>query len=388
MLLLFIFAPFLAFVRSVTRLNKSSARWVFVLFFALFGYCHTFTDIRADSYRKQLSFNAYTPESINKIAGKFSRGEQKDIYESLLFSSVKQLSNNPRVMMMMVGLVGGWLYMLVVRRFLEDCARPLSTPILILIAMLVIESNIAVMGGIRNFTAFPLFLYSLIRLVIDKRWWWIIGLIITPLIHFGWVVASIVAIIAWLVPLRKRVLHYVAIVVCAASLFLDTSSYGSALSIVTSRLDNESITTRLESYSDEDVDQEFNRSLTTRLVRLNNKIGTCFVILLLVYLRSRRRRLISDSYVERIYRLLLWFTILGYAFMAFSVVGQRYVYVAIALIYILLANIWQRSRDRGIGRFIYALPLLFCIHILWTLYNCYCNTGWEIFALPLPVIVQ
>ena len=244
------------------------------------------------------------------------------------------------------------------------------------------------MGGIRNFTAFPLFLYSLIRLVIDKRWWWIIGLIITPLIHFGWVVASIVAIIAWLVPLRKRVLHYVAIVVCAASLFLDTSSYGSALSIVTSRLDNESITTRLESYSDEDVDQEFNRSLTTRLVRLNNKIGTCFVILLLVYLRSRRRRLISDSYVERIYRLLLWFTILGYAFMAFSVVGQRYVYVAIALIYILLANIWQRSRDRGIGRFIYALPLLFCIHILWTLYNCYCNTGWEIFALPLPVIVQ
>ena len=385
-MLLFIFAPFLAFIHSVTRLDRGSARWVFVLFFALFGYCHTFTDTRADSYRKQLSFSTYSPESIGEIVDRFTRGEQKDIYESLLFSLVKRHTDNPRVMMLIVGLVGGWLYMLVVRRFLEDCTRPLSTPILIVIAMLVIESNIAVMGGIRNFTAFPLFLYSLLRLVIDNQRWWIIGLIITPLIHFGWIVASVMAIVAWLVPLRQGALHYAAIAMCVVSLFLDTSSYGKALAVVTSTLDNESITSRLESYGDEGVDQEFNRSLTTRLVRLNNKIGTCFVILLLVYLRSKRKRLIGDAYTERIYRITLWFTILGYAFMAFSVVGQRYVYVAIVLMYMLVANIWQQSRDRGIERFIYALPLLFCIHILWTLYNCYCNTGWEIFALPLPVV--
>jgi hypothetical protein len=168
---------------------------VFVLFFALFGYCHTFTDIRSDSYRKYLSFDTYQAESIKDITTDFLNGEHKDIYENILFSLLKSVTDNPHIMMMVVGLIGGIFTMLLFKRFLEDKRIGMTIPIAILIMMLFIEVNPILMGGIRNFTAISLFLYSLIRLVIDNKRWWVIGILLTPLIHFGWIVASVAAII-------------------------------------------------------------------------------------------------------------------------------------------------------------------------------------------------
>ena len=361
---------------------------VFVLFFALFGYCHTFTDIRSDSYRKYLSFDTYQAESIRDITTDFLNGEHKDIYENILFSLLKSVTDNPHIMMMVVGLIGGIFTMLLFKRFLEDKRIGMTIPIAILIMMLFIEVNPMLMGGIRNFTAISLFLYSLIRLVIDNKRWWVIGILLTPLIHFGWIVASVAAIIVWLVRIPNTLLHSVALIICALSLFLDTSSYTGAFNLMMDSMDNEAIADRVENYGEEDTEEEFNKSLTTRLVRFNNQIGTCFVFILLIFLRRNCRKLFGNDYNQKIYNLLLWFTIVGYLLISFSVVGQRFVCISQVLIYMLLLNLYQTSDDRAIGRFIYALPVVFSIRILWVLYNCYCNVGWEIFVLPTPVLLM
>lgn len=387
-LLLFIFLPFVAFLRSCFNLRSRVSQVVFVLFFALFGYCHTFTDIRADSYRKYLSFTTYQAESIKDITTDFLNGEHKDIYENILFSLLKSVTDNPHIMMMVVGLIGGIFTMLLFKRFLEDKRIGMTIPIAILVMMLFIEANPILIGGIRNFTAMSLFMYSLIRLVIDNKRWWVIGILLTPLIHFGWIVASVAAIIVWLVRIPNTLLHYVALIICALSLFLDTSSYTGAFNLMMDSMDNEAIADRVENYGDEDTEEEFNKSLTTRLVRLNNQIGTCFVFILLIFLRRNRRKLFGNDYNQKIYNLLLWFTIVGYLLISFSVVGQRFVCISQVLIYMLLLNLYQTSDDRAIGRFIYALPVVFSIRILWTLYNCYCNVGWEIFVLPTPVLLM
>lgn len=387
-LLLFIFLPFVAFLRSCFNLRSRVSQVVFVLFFALFGYCHTFTDIRADSYRKYLSFDTYQAESIRDITTDFLNGEHKDIYENILFSLLKSITDNPHIMMMVVGLIGGIFTMLLFKRFLEDKRIGMTIPIAILVMMLFIEANPILIGGIRNFTAMSLFMYSLIRLVIDNKRWWVIGILLTPLIHFGWIVASVAAIIVWLVRIPNTLLHYVALIICALSLFLDTSSYTGAFNLMMDSMDNEAIADRVENYGDEDTEEEFNKSLTTRLVRLNNQIGTCFVFILLIFLRRNRRKLFGNDYNQKIYNLLLWFTIVGYLLISFSVVGQRFVCISQVLIYMLLLNLYQTSDDRAIGRFIYALPVVFSIRILWTLYNCYCNVGWEIFVLPTPVLLM
>lgn len=387
-LLLFIFLPFVAFLRSCFNLRSRVSQVVFVLFFALFGYCHTFTDIRADSYRKYLSFTTYQAESIKDITTDFLNGEHKDIYENILFSLLKSVTDNPHIMMMVVGLIGGIFTMLLFKRVFEDRQSSVTIPIAILVMMLFIEANPILIGGIRNFTAMSLFMYSLIRLVIDNKRWWVIGILLTPLIHFGWIVASVAAIIVWLVRIPNTLLHYVALIICALSLFLDTSSYTGAFNLMMDSMDNEAIADRVENYGDEDTEEEFNKSLTTRLVRLNNQIGTCFVFILLIFLRRNCRKLFGNDYNQKIYNLLLWFTIVGYLLISFSVVGQRFVCISQVLIYMLLLNLYQTSDDRAIGRFIYALPVVFSIRILWTLYNCYCNVGWEIFVLPTPVLLM
>ena len=387
-LLLFIFLPFVAFLRSCFNLRSRVSQLVFVLFFALFGYCHTFTDIRADSYRKYLSFTTYQAESIKDITTDFLNGEHKDIYENILFSLLKSVTDNPHIMMMVVGLIGGIFTMLLFKRVFEDRQSSVTIPIAILVMMLFIEANPILIGGIRNFTAMSLFMYSLIRLVIDNKRWWIIGILLTPLIHFGWIVASVAAIVVWLVRMPNTLLHYLALIICALSLFLDTSSYSGAFDLMMDSMDNEAIADRVENYGDEQIEDEFNKSLTTRLVRLNNQIGTCFVFILLIFLRRNREKLLESGYLQRIYNLLLWFTIVGYSLISFSVVGQRFVCISQILIYMLLLNLYQTSDSRAVGRFIYALPVVFSIRILWVLYNCYCNVGWEIFVLPTPVLLM
>lgn len=387
-LIYFIFSPFLTFLHSCSDLQKRSAQVIFVLFFGLFGYCHTFEDVRADSYRKYESFTHYTPKSYEEIANDFQTGINKDMYEHILFSTLRVFTDNPHIMMMCVGLLGGFFYMLVVRRFLRDKHMAYTWPIAILLAFVVMESNIPLMGGIRNFTAFPIFIYSLINVLIDNRKIWIIGILITPLIHFGYIIAVGAALIVWIAKIPNSSLHYVAILVCALSIFLDTSSYAGMLDIFTDAMDNDAINDRVMNYGEEDTDIHFNQSLTTRLVRINNQIGACFIIALLIYIRRNTHIFITTPYIHRLYNTLLFFIAFSYALISFSVVGQRFVYITMVLLYFLLLNLYQNNPKTYIKRYIYAMPIVFSIHIMWTLYNCYCNTGLEIYFFPLPPLLM
>ena len=88
-LIFFILSPFLTFLYSCFDLRKRTAQIVFVLFFGLFGYCHTFEDMRADSYRKYEAFSDYATEEYDDIYANFRAGEQKDIFEDLLFKQLR-----------------------------------------------------------------------------------------------------------------------------------------------------------------------------------------------------------------------------------------------------------------------------------------------------------
>lgn len=387
-LIFYILSPFLTFLYSCFDLRKRSAQIVFVLFFGLFGYCHSFEDTRADSYRKAQSFTNYAARDYEDIYDDIRAGEQKDIYEDVLYSTVKSFTTDPHIMMMIVGLFAGVFYMLLARRFLEDRHLAYTWPIAILVIMFIFSLNIPQLGGIRTFTAFPIFTYSLIRLLFDGKRAWIVGILIAPLIHFGYIIASIVAIVAWLVRIPNTLLHYVAIFICLASIFLDTSSYAGALDMVLGSVDNDAIESRLTSYGDEDTDIEFNKSLTTRLIRLNNQASAIFLVLLLIYLHRNWSSFRTTLYTERLYNVLLIFIIASYALISYSVVGQRFVYIALVLLYMFMLNLYQDNQESSVSRFIALMPIVFSMHIMWIVYNCYCNTGLDIYYQPLPLLLM
>lgn len=385
-LVFFILFPFFTFLYSCFDLRKRSAQIIFVLFFGLFGYCHTFEDTRADSYRKYESFTNYAAEDFEDIFSEFQAGERKDIYESILYSILKPITNDPHILMLIVGLLGGFFYMLVAKRFYEDKRYKFTLPIIILTIFIIVESNFVQIGGIRNFTAFGVFMYSVIRLLIDDKKLWIIGIFLAPLIHFGYIIVAVATIIIWILRIPNGIMHYVAVVICVASIFLDTTSYNGVLDIMMGNIENDAIENRVSNYGDEDTIADFNQSLTTHLVEFNNRIGALFIAALLIYIRRNRKQLLTNSYTRRIYHYFLFFTIISYALISFSVVGQRFVYIAMVLLYILLLNIYQDNPTSAIRKFIYSMPFVFIIHILWTIYNCYCNTGLGIYFLPLPAL--
>jgi hypothetical protein len=358
-----------------------------VLFFGLFGYCHTFEDSRADSFRKYESFSNYAAAEYGDIYDNFRAGEEKDIYEDLLFSTLKLFTDNPHIMMMVVGLVAGIFYMLVTKRFLEDRMMEYTWPIAILVIMFIFNLNIPQLGGIRSFTAFPIFTYSLIRLIFDGKRTAIIGILIAPLIHFGYILAAIVAIVAWLLRIPSTLMHYIAIFTCFASIFLDTSSYAGALDFVLGSVGNEAIESRIANYGSAETDMAFNMSLTTRLIRLNNQISAIFLIALMVYLRRNWSQLHTSPYTSKLYNVLLLFIIVSYALISYSVVGQRFVYIAMVLLYMFMQNFYQENRNATVKTFIYMMPIVCSLHIMWNIYNCYCNTGLDIYYQPLPILM-
>ena len=84
---------------------------------------------------------------------------------------------------------------------------------------------------------------------------------------------------------------------------------------------------------------------------------------------------------------LLIFIAFSFALISFSVVGQRYVYIALVLLYLYLLNLYQRNPYTAVTKFIYAMPIVFIVHIAWTLYNCYCNVGFDIVYQPLLFLI-
>lgn len=385
-LVLFPLCPFVAFLQSTSNLRNVFNQIVFVLFFGLFGYCHTFTDVRADSYRKFEYFNNYQTYSSSDIAEELVSGQIKDVYEELLFGWIKGFSNDPHIMMMFVGLIGGFFYMLVVKRFLQDKWMNFTWPIIILLSFMIFESNIPLMGGIRNFTAFPIFVYSLIKILLDGKNYWYIGLFATPLIHFGYTPLVLIVILISIIKLPTKVLHYACIIACVSSIFLSTSSYAGVLDIGLDLIGNESISSRIAHYGDAATEEHFAGSLTTRLIGINNKISACFIAIFLLFVRRRFSNLIKTSYDERLYNILLVFIAISFAMISFSVVGQRYVYVAMVLLYMFMLRIYQNNVSL-VSKYIYALPIVYILHIAWFFYNCYCNTGLDIYYQPLPLLL-
>lgn len=386
-LVIFPFAPFLSFLMACLNLREKANGVVFVLFYALFGFCHSFEDIRADSFRKAVNFKEHFSYSLSDILEQYSNGEIMDIYETTLFSYLRHFTDDPHIMMMVVGFIGGFFTLLLLKRIANDAKINYSVYITILIFLIIMRVSPVQMGGIRNFTALAIFAYSVIRFIIDRRNIWILGIIAAPLIHFGFIVYSIGAIIFRIFPINWNKMLWPTIVVCIASLFLDTSSWSNIMGWADQYIYNEAIGDRTDLYTDIDVNAEFDKSLTTKFLDIQNKISACFTIFLLLYLKKRRTIINAHSYSSNILNLTLFFIFIGYIFISLSVVGQRYLELGIILLYMSLISIYQIDRSKNIKLLIIATPFAYSIHIAWTIYNCYCNTGLGIYFLPLPALI-
>ena len=386
-LICYLFFPFFAFINACRNLKNRWNGVVFILFFGLYGYAHTFTDIRADSYRKFLYYNSFSINSFSEVWEQYIHGDIKDVYEGFLFVCLRSWTNDPHIMMMIVGSVGGFFACLALRRLIYDSPEKYSWCIYILIFFVVMRFNPVSMGGIRNFTALSIFAYSAVRFLVDRNNSWFIGLLVCPLIHFSFIVYVAGAIFVRFARIPKTVLFWAVIVACLASVFLNTGAWSGVVESVTSYVSNESMSNRIGHYADDDTEEHFSASLTTQILRLQNRAGAFFVIVFLFYVKRNWKKLNTDEYTARLYRLLLFWLFFGYLFISFSVVGQRYLPFGMIMLYFFMLNLYIRNKNSGIRSFIYSMPVIFIGNIAWFAYNCYCNTALALYYAPLPILL-
>lgn len=387
-ILLFPISPFLSFLFACTNLKERGNGVVFVLFYALFGYCHTFTDVRADSYRKFESFRYHDPESFTEIFQQLLNGEKMDIYETALFSWLHSWTDSPNVMMMVVGFIAGFFILKIIRRVLSDYTMPYNTVVYIIFAMIFILLSPVHIGGIRYLTALAVFTYSALRFVIDKKSWWIIGILLSPFIHFSFIVLVVVALLVRVIRLDWTVLLWPTLLMCVVSMFIDTSAWSGTINEIGTFMGDNAITDRAEMYADEETEVYFSKSLTTHVMSVQKIVSSIYMLFVLLFIKKNANSLRGDKYTQYILFITLSFLLLGYTLTSFSIVGSRYLKFGLVLFYLLILNLYRLNpQNITLRRLIFILPIVNIADIAWVVYNCYCNVGADIFYMPLPFLL-
>lgn len=229
---LFFIVPWIGFLLSLVDLKSKKSAFVYVAFAMLFGYAISFSDTSADSYRYALAFARFdTTLNYDTIMAMYANGELRDMYQLLLFYFTSLFSNNPKVMYAFAGLVYGIFSYLNLRIFVTVRGEKWDTHMFVLALVFFTYVSLANINGFRFWTGAMVFFYSTYSFIIEKKTRWVIGILVTPLFHYGFMLTVPILILYQFVhPMLynskqyKPLLLYAFILIFMASWVLETNS--------------------------------------------------------------------------------------------------------------------------------------------------------------------
>ena len=182
---LFVIWPFGSFLFALQNIKLKSSAFIVILFSMVFGYSFIFTDSSADSYRIAFLFSIYDFSSFDTIVTFYRAGGTVDVYRFLVYGIAKLFTNNPKVLFALCGLVFGLFMYLSLVLFNKEKKERNGTYIVLLSLFFFSLNALPNLNGFRFWTATWVFFYAAINLCIYNNKGWIIGVVITPLIHFS-----------------------------------------------------------------------------------------------------------------------------------------------------------------------------------------------------------
>ena len=332
-------SPILSFLLSLNNLRNKLNGCVFVIFYALFGFSHSFSDPRADCYRKMVAFETFaSTTTITDIWNDFLSGNTFDIFEGMLFIVCSNITTNIKVVFFIVGLIGGlfaYLFLSKIQKYMQLHYGNRCTYIITILYVLLY--NPVAIGGIRNFIAMTIFSYYAFLFLIEKKNTALLGVLSTSLIHFSFILNICVVIIARLFVTKRHVniLWWTAIVSCISSVFITPDFWGNIIQNLNLGNFNQAMESRASSYASEETAAAFEQSLTVQLQRVGNYFIRGFYVLFLIYLRKNENKFSISSFDSVLYAYMLFFLTFGYLMTSFSVVGNRYLLLGYFISYFL-----------------------------------------------------
>lgn len=385
-------SPILSFLLSLKNLRNKLNGCVFILFYALFGFAHSFSDPRADCYRKMVAFKSFAHSTtISDIWKEFISGNTFDCFEGILFVVCSSFTENIKIVFFIVGLIGAFFaYLLFVRilKYFNIYYGDKYTYIVTIMFVLLLHP--IAMGGIRAFIAMTVFSYYTFLFLIEKKNAALIGILSTSLIHFSFILNIIVVIAARLLITRKYInlLWWMAIGACVSSVFITPDFLGGIIAKINIGDFNQAMGNRASSYAAEDTTVAFEESLTFQLQRIGNYFVRGFYIIFLIYLKKNKQKFTVLSNDATLYAYMLFFLTFSYLMTSFSVVGSRYLLLGYLFTYFFLINLYINYSDLYyIKKFIASIPLAYGVNFAWLVMNAWFVLDHRFFYLPAPFLL-
>lgn len=319
------------------RLNRRFSGVVFIAFYALFGYAISFELTTADSYRIGAVF---CQQDFNSalVWQMYKDGSLTDVYLIFVYAILKQYTSNPKVLFGVLGLVMGIFSYLSIKQ-LYTIRKDGNNRHFYLIAFLyMLAVSFFNVNGIRFWTATSVFSYYVLQYLYFNKKYAIVGVMLTPLIHFGYIIA-VIAFAIYLIFIKSLNSTRICYIMMLASFTLHFATPQSTLDDIMggdgdieTLSTSAAINTKIKNYSRNSENLSKGRkentslyqqanSIFTRTFDIINKVGM-FCILSLLYLRRRKCSL--DPIQTQLFNYVLFSFAIGYSASLLIGSGSRF----------------------------------------------------------------
>lgn len=371
---LFVLLPVAGFLSALCNIKSKISACIYIAFAMLCGYAISFTDSSADSFRYAQAFSRFDNRlDYNTLVQMYQNGELRDLYRVVLFYFTSIFTNNPKVMYAFAGLVYGVFSYLNLRIFVKERGNVWDKYILILSLVFFTYISLANINGFRFWTGAMVLFYATYNFIIQKKTAWAIGILITPLFHYGFILLMPILILYRFVhPLlydNKKfasILLYIFIGTFCASWILETNAINLGFLTQNDALAG-AVGDRIDYVNSEQVaelvESRKSDSLFLSVQTYFNYAIKIYIFIGILFLNKLLKRMKGDrtSYTNLFAFVLFFYSV---AFIATSFPsGGRFMSIAHLFFLVLLGKFYGVYKERDIQNLILIALAVFAFNI-------------------------
>lgn len=375
---IFLINPFLGFLSSLADLNKRWHGLVFVAFYSLFGYAISFTLTSADSYRIGARF-CQQDFIFREILGMYERGSITDVYMLMVFSIVKQYTDNPKILFAVLGAVLGGLAYLSVSQLYKIWKGKRTWFFYLLLAIFMLNVAFDKVNAIRFWTATAYFSFLAIQYLYFKRRYALFLIALSPLFHFGYIIATIgfyLFIVLKLLRVTTRMIYVLMLLTFMINIFTPRGAINDLMTDDEGEVEelssNRAIGRKEQRYvrSDTNIERHASRrsNADASLYRQANRAYTRFfgyvnkwgMIVFLSFFYVKRKKIIQDNMQMQFFKYVLFSYAIGYIAQVVILNGGRFLVLANQLFVFWFFTVFQKNYSYRWKQYaLYLIPINF-----------------------------
>lgn len=375
--------PFIALLTSLTSLQKRSSRIILFLWCILFGLMFMPFEETGDAYQYYLAFSQFKTSDFWGIVKDYFSFDSptKDLYVSFSYFIVKSFTNNYHILFAFWGTVFGYFYVRSIKFITSYFKGEDKWLFLILILLFLFSNPVYNINGVRFWTASWMAVYGCFKVIVERKYLYILLILSTLLVHGGFSVFIVLFLLCILLGRFEKplsILYILSFFVSVTPVSELIASYSGFLPVF---IDNFT-----ENYADLDTITEkalkFSQEpLYARVLRTTPEIYINLLCISFIFFKNKHKLSEKNDLIFSFALIILSFcNIFGSTTMS---VAARYLQVAIPLIIYKWAQNFDVLKQYKV--FFYLAPVAYCYMVYYWIKDEIAISDISLYILPAPI---